>query len=58
MELWKDEEDRVANYYITGDKMYDQIPLPKIIKLKNCSDGEITLMEKRYFLKAVRMHKK
>ena len=55
---WKDDEDRVANFYITGDKNYDYMRLPKIIKLKNGSDGEITLMEKRAFPKAARMHKK
>ena len=55
---WKDDEDRVANWYITGDELYDKIPLPKIIKLRNCTDGEITLMEKRSFPKVVRMHRK
>ena len=57
-ELWDDDEERVANYYITGDEQYDNIPLPKIIKLKNCAVGEVTLMEKRSFPKAARMHKK
>ena len=37
---WRDDEDRVANFYITGDPNYDFIPLPKIIKLKNCADGK------------------
>ena len=55
---WRDDEDRVANFYITGDQNYDHIPLPKIIKLRNCADGEVTLMEKRSFPKAARMHKK
>ena len=53
-----DYEDRIANYYITGNELYNNIRLPKIIKLKNCADGEVTLMEKRSFPKAARMHKK
>ena len=57
-ELWKDEEDRVANFYITGDPNYNYIRLPKIIKLNNCAEGEVTLMEKRTFPKVARMHKK
>ena len=36
-ELWKNDEERIANFYITGDPNYNYIRLPKIIKLKNCS---------------------
>ena len=55
---WDDEEDKIANFYVTGNPKYDRIPLPKFIKLKDCSPGEVTLMEKRSFPKAARMHKK
>ena len=34
---WNDEEDRIANFYITTNPKYDKIPLPKIIKIKHCS---------------------
>ena len=55
---WIDDDDRIANFYVTGNLKYDHIPLPKIIKLKNCNPGEVTLMEKCSFPKAARMHKK
>ena len=54
---WVDDDDRVANFYVTGNPKYDHMRLPKIIKLKNCNPGEVTLMEKRSFPKAARMHK-
>ena len=55
---WKDEEDRVANYYVTTNPLYHNTPLPKIIKIKNPREGEIPIYEKRSFPKAARVHKK
>ena len=55
---WKDEEDRVANFYVTTNPQYHNTPLPKIIKIKNPREGEIPIYEKRSFPKAVRIHKK
>ena len=55
---WKDEEDRMANFYITTNPKYDNIRLPKFIKLKNPRDGEVPIYEKRTFPKAARIHKK
>ena len=55
---WKDEEDRVANYYVTCNPLYHNIPLPKTIKIKNPREGEIPIYEKRTFPKAARFHKK
>jgi hypothetical protein len=55
---WKDEEDRVANFYITTNQQYNYIRLPNFIKLKNPKDGEVPIFEKRSFPKAARIHKK
>ena len=55
---WEDEEDRVTNYYITTNPEYNDIPLPKIIKLTNPKDGEIQYMQKRTHPKIARIHKK
>ena len=55
---WKDDEDRVANYYITTNSKYDLKMLPSTIKINNCYPGEISIWEKRSFPKAVRIHKK
>ena len=42
---WEDDEDRVTNYYVTTNPEYNDIPLPKIIKLTNPKDGEIQFMQ-------------
>ena len=55
---WRDEEDRIANYYVATNSIYNIEPLPKFIKLKDCQPGEIYLWEKRKNPKAARMHKK
>ena len=55
---WKDDEDRLANFYITTDSKHDLKNLPSTIKLKNCCPGEINLWEKRSYPKAARIHKK
>ena len=41
--LWIDEEDRIANYYITINPDYDRIRLPKIIKIKDPQPGEVPI---------------
>ena len=58
MPLWKDEEDRIANYYITVNSSYNFDPSPATIRLRNCQPGEVSIWEKRMFPKAVRFHKK
>ena len=55
---WTDEEDRLANFYITTNPIYNQIRLPEIIKLRDCQPGEVALWRKRSFPKAARIHKK
>ena len=55
---WKDEDDRLANYYITTEDKYNKIPLPNIIRLKDCLPGEVPIWRKRTFPKAARIHKK
>ena len=55
---WIDDDDRVANYFITTNPKYDYIPLPQYIKLKDPQDGEVPIFEKRSFPKAARIHKK
>ena len=57
-EPWIDDDDRVANYFITTNPKYDYIPLPQYIKLKDPQDGEVPIFEKRSFPKAARIHKK
>ena len=55
---WKDEEDRVANFYITADPQYHNKRLPKIIKIKDPRCGEVSIYVKRNQPKAARIHKK
>ena len=55
---WIDEEDRLANFYITTNKIYNKKRLPDYIKLINCQPGEVTIWRKRSFPKAARIHKK
>ena len=55
---WVDDEDRIANYYITTNPLYNGIPLPKTIKIRNPMEGEIPIFVKRSYPKAARMHKK
>jgi hypothetical protein len=55
---WVDEEDRLANYFITTNPMYNRIRLPEIIKIKDCQPGEVPFWRKRSFPKAARIHKK
>ena len=55
---WEDDEDRIANFYVTANTMYNRIRLPKIIKIKDPYPGEIAFFEKRSFPRAARMHKK
>ena len=57
-DLWEDEEDRVANYYITTNLLYNHIRLPNTIKIKNQKEGEVPIYAKRSFPKAARIHKK
>ena len=55
---WKDEEDRIANFYITTNSLYNHKRLPNIIKIKDCQPGEVPIWKKRSFPKAARVHKK
>ena len=55
---WVDDEDRIANYFITANPDYHYVPLPQYIKIKNPNPGEVTIFEKRSFPKAARIHKK
>ena len=50
--LWIDEEDRIANFYITTNPDYDLIRLPKIIKRKDLIQKllEFTRKEKTMIL--------
>ena len=55
---WVDDEDRIANYFITANPDYHYVPLPQYIKIKNPTPGEVPIFEKRSFPKAARIHKK
>ena len=55
---WNNDEDRVANFYITTIDKYNKIRLPNFIKVRDCHPGEVPLWKKRTFPKAARMHKK
>ena len=55
---WTDEEDRIANYYITTNRNYDGIPLPKTIRIKDPKIGEVPIFVKRSQPKVARFHKK
>ena len=55
---WKDEEDRLANFYITTNENYNKKRLPDFIKLTNCQPGEVAIWRKRSFPRAARIHKK
>jgi hypothetical protein len=55
---WIDDDDRVANFFITTNPKFDYIQLPQYIKLKDPKDGEVPIFEKRSFPKAARIHKK
>lgn len=55
---WKNEDDRISNFYITTNSAYDYKRLPKFIKLGNCQPGEISTLVKQSFPKAARFHKK
>ena len=57
-EPWIDDEDQVANYYITTNPKFKLKKLPKIIKINNTRGGEVPIYVKRSFLKAARIHKK
>ena len=57
-EPWTDEDDRVANFYITTNPEYNKKKLPNIIKISNTKDGEVAIYIKRSFPKAARIHKK
>ena len=54
MNAWNDEEDRVANFYITANPNYNNIRLPEIIRLKDPFPGEVPFFKKKTFPKAVR----
>ena len=56
--MWTDDDDRIANFYITTNPDYNKIPLPKTIKILNCQPGEISIWRKRSFPRAARIHKK
>ena len=49
---WKDEEDRIANYYITTEDKYNHLPLPKYIKINDCQPGEVPIWKKKIFSKS------
>ena len=36
---WIDEDDRVKNFYVTTNALYDKIRLPKTIKISNPEHG-------------------
>ena len=55
---WKDEEDRIANFYITTNPDYGGIGLPKIIKINNPQPGEVAIYKKRNTPKIARIQKK
>ena len=55
---WDDDEDRITNFYVTANPLYNRIRLPQIIKIKNPHPGEIALFEKRSFPRVARLHKK
>ena len=55
---WKDDDDRIANFYITTNPKYHYKKLPNTIKIQNCYPGEVPLWEKRSFPRAARIHKK
>ena len=55
---WKDEEDRVANFFITADPRYHNKRLPKFIKIKDARCSEVPIYIKRNQPKAARIHKK
>ena len=55
---WKDDEDRVTNFYVTANPKYHHIRLPEIIRLKDPFPGEVPIFKKRSFPKAARIHKK
>ena len=55
---WKDEEDRVANFYITTEEKYNHLRLPNYIQINDCQPGEVPLWKKKTFPKAARIHKK
>ena len=55
---WTSIEDRVTNYYITGNSSYNLKKLPKFIKIKDAVEGEVSIFVKRSYPKAARIHKK
>ena len=55
---WTDDEDRIANFYITTNENYNKKRLPDFIKLTNCQPGEVAIWRKRSYPKAARIHKK
>ena len=55
---WNDKEHRLANFYITTNRNYDDIRLPKTIKIKDPMPGEISIFVKRSQPKVARFHKK
>ena len=55
---WKNNEDRIANYFVTIDPGHNLSTLPNIIRIKDCQPGETSMWEKRSFPKAARFHKK
>ena len=42
---WLDDEDRVANFFITTNPDFKYTPLPQYIKLKNPIDSEVPIFE-------------
>ena len=56
--MWKDDEDRAANFIVTTHPIYKYKKLPKIIKIRNPQDGEVPILVKRAIPKAARFHKK
>ena len=55
---WENEEERVADFYVTTNEKYHYTRLPNVIRLNDCNPGEVPIWVKRTFPKAARIHKK
>ena len=55
---WENEEERVADFYVTTNEKYHYTRLPNVIRLNDCNPGEVPIWVKRTFQKAARIHKK
>ena len=55
---WRDEDDRIANFYVTTNSDYDRIRLPQTIRIIDPQPGEVAIYVKRSIPKIARIHKK